>query len=282
MSGFVKRTIDVDGISTGYLTAGEGGPPLVLLHGVGTSAGEWAWVLPALARDNLVYAVDLPGYDGSSDPPDYSPAFTARFVASFLDAVGVERDVVLVGSSFGGLAALHLALSEPERVRALVLANSAGLDRAVSPFLANLALPRGSEPMASWHRTPPGAAQRAFVRASLLFARPWHIPLRWLAGQYRLSRLASFPRTELAALRTAINPAGQREVFVDRLPDLRMPTLVVWGTEDRVFPFWQAKGAAARLPNGSLQLIPNCGHLPHVEKPDRFASILGEFLGDLR
>ncbi len=50
MSGFVKRTIDVDGISTGYLTAGAGGPPLVLLHGVGTSAGEWAWVLPALAR----------------------------------------------------------------------------------------------------------------------------------------------------------------------------------------------------------------------------------------
>jgi pimeloyl-ACP methyl ester carboxylesterase len=281
MSGFVKRTIDVDGISTGYLTAGEGGPPLVLLHGVGTSAGEWAWVLPALARDNLVYAVDLPGYDGSSDPPDYSPAFTARFVASFLDAVGVER-AVFVGSSFGGLAALHLALSDPARVAALVLADSAGLDRAVTPFLANLALPKGVEPLAFWHRTPPGAAQRAFVRASLLFARPWHIPLRWLAGQYRLSRLASFPRTELAALRTAINPAGQREVFVDRLPDLRMPTLVVWGTEDRVFPFWQAKGAAARLPNGSLQLIPNCGHLPHVEKPDRFASILGEFLGDLR
>jgi pimeloyl-ACP methyl ester carboxylesterase len=282
MSGFVKRTIDVDGISTGYLTAGAGGPPLVLLHGVGTSAGEWAWVLPDLARDNLVYAPDLPGYDGSSDPPDYSPAFTARFVASFLDAVGVERDAVLVGSSFGGLAALHLALSEPERVAALVLADSAGLDQTMSPAFAALALPRGVEPLASWHRTPPGAAQRAFVRASLLFARPWQIPLRWLAGQYRLSRLASFPRTELAALRTAINPAGQREVFMERLPELRMPTLIVWGTEDRVFPVWQAKGAAAGLPNGSLELVPNCGHLPHVEQPERFASLLGEFVGGSR
>ncbi len=282
MSGFVKRTIDVDGISTGYLTAGAGGPPLVLLHGVGTSAGEWAWVLPALARDNLVYAIDLPGYDGSGEPSDYSSAFTARFVASFLDAVGVERDVVFVGSSFGGLAALHLALSEPERVRALVLANSAGLDRAVSPFLANLALPRGVEPLASWHRTPPGGAQRAFVRASLLFARSWQIPLKWLTGQYRLSRLPRFPRTELAALRTAINPAGQREVFVDRLPDLRMPTLIVWGTEDRVFPVWHGTGAAARLANGSLELVPNCGHLPHVEQPERFVSILGEFVGGSR
>lgn len=281
MSGFVKRTIDVDGISTGYVTAGAGGPPLVLLHGVGTSAGEWAWVLPALARNNLVYAIDLPGYDGSSDPPDYSPAFTARFVASFLDAVGVEH-AVFVGSSFGGLTALHLALSESERVAALVLADSAGLDRAVSPFLANLALPSGVEPLASWHRTPPGAAQRAFVRASLLFARPWQIPLKWLAGQYRLSRLPSFPRTELAALRAAINPAGQREVFVDRLPELGMPTLIVWGTEDRVFPVWQATGAAARLANGSLKLVPDCGHLPHVEKPERFASILEAFLGGLR
>jgi pimeloyl-ACP methyl ester carboxylesterase len=120
------------------------------------------------------------------------------------------------------------------------------------------------------------------VRASLLFARPWQIPLKWIAGQYRLARLPSFPRTELAALRTAINPAGQREVFVDRLPDLRMPTLIVWGTEDRVFPFWQGTGAASRLPNDSLKLVPNCGHLPHVEKPERFTSILGGFLGALR
>ena len=83
-------------------------------------------MLPALTRDNLVYAVDLPGYDGSSEPPDYTPAFTARFVSSFLEAVGVERAVV-VGNSFGGLVALHLTLSEPERVYALVLVDSAGL-----------------------------------------------------------------------------------------------------------------------------------------------------------
>ncbi|MBV9455610.1 MAG: alpha/beta fold hydrolase [Rubrobacter sp.] len=102
------------------MTAGAGGPPLVLLHGVGTSAGEWTWVLPALARNHLVYAIDLPGYDGSSEPPDYSPAFTARFVSAFLDALGIAQAVV-VGNSFGGLVALHLALSEPERVSALVL-----------------------------------------------------------------------------------------------------------------------------------------------------------------
>ncbi len=73
----------------------------MLLHGVGTSSSEWSWVLPDLARNNLVYAIDLPGYDGSYEPPDYSPAFTASFVNSFLDAVRAEHAVV-VGNSFGG------------------------------------------------------------------------------------------------------------------------------------------------------------------------------------
>jgi 2-hydroxy-6-oxonona-2,4-dienedioate hydrolase len=76
--------------------------------------------------------------------------------------------------------------------------------------------------------------------------------------------------------------AGQREVLLDQLPHLKMPTLIVWGTEDRVFPYWQAKDAAARLQNGSLKLILNCGHLPHVEQPKQFISILSGFLGALR
>src|ERR671927_1860517 len=74
-NSFEKRTIDVEGMSTGYLTAGAG-TPLLLLHGVGTSAREWSWVLPALACDHLVYAVNLPGYDGSVAPSDYAPVFT--------------------------------------------------------------------------------------------------------------------------------------------------------------------------------------------------------------
>jgi 4,5:9,10-diseco-3-hydroxy-5,9,17-trioxoandrosta-1(10),2-diene-4-oate hydrolase len=282
ISSLEKKTIDVEGISTGYLTAGAGaGPPLVLLHGVGTSASEWTWVLPALARNHLVYAIDLPGYDGSAEPPDYSPAFTARFVGAFLDAVGVDSAVV-VASSFGGLVALRLALSEPTRVSALVLVDSAGLDRAVSPALAALTLPKGSELMAAWNRTPAGAAHRVFTRAFLLFARPWQIPIEWLTGQYKVAQLPNFTRTELEALRTTINMAGQREVLLDQLPHLKMPTLIVWGTEDRVFPYWQAKDAAARLQNGSLKLIPNCGHLPHVEQPKQFISILSGFLGALR
>jgi pimeloyl-ACP methyl ester carboxylesterase len=281
-SNLEKRTIDVEGISTGYLTAGaEGGTPLVLLHGLGTSAGEWTWVLPALARNHLVYAIDLPGYDGSAEPPDYSSSFTTSFISAFLDMVGVESAVV-VASSFGGLVALRLALSEPARVCALVLVDSAGLDRAVSPALAAIALPKGHEVVAAWNSTPAGAAHRVFTRAFLLFARPDQIPTEWLTGQYKVAQQPNFTRAELETLRTAINFSGQREVLLDQLPQLQMPTLIVWGAEDIVFPYWQAKNAAARLQNGSLKLISNCGHLPHVEQPERFISILSEFLGGLR
>jgi pimeloyl-ACP methyl ester carboxylesterase len=78
-----QRTIEIEGLPDRYLTAGSG-PPLVLVRGVGTSAAEWSWMFPTLARDHLVYALDLPGFDGSARPPDYSPVFSARFVGAFL------------------------------------------------------------------------------------------------------------------------------------------------------------------------------------------------------
>ena len=79
-------------------------------------------------------------------------------------------------------------------------------------------------------------------------------------------------------LRALVSPLGQREVLVDRLPSLKIPALVVWGERDRVFPCSQAKRAVARLQEGSLALIPDCGHMPHVECPDRFLGALDGFL----
>jgi 2-hydroxy-6-oxonona-2,4-dienedioate hydrolase len=277
-AAFTEKTIDIEGLPTRYLTAGSG-PPLVLVHGVGTSAGEWSWVLPALARDHLVYAIDLPGFDGSAKSPDYSPAFSARLIGAFLDALRVERTAV-IGNSLGGLIALHLALSDPERISALVLSDSAGLGRAVNPVQVALSLPGGGELATTWAKTPPGAAERAFRRGLLLFARPWQIPPKWLKDQCRLAQMPNFMEATLASLRANIGVAGQREVLVDQLPRLRMPTLIVWGVEDRVFPYWQGKEAVTRLQQGSLELIPNCGHLPHVEQPRTFAAIVSRFLGE--
>jgi pimeloyl-ACP methyl ester carboxylesterase len=95
--------------------------------------------------------------------------------------------------------------------------------------------------------------------------------------QYRLARLPGFLKAALSALRAQLDLRGQREVMLDRLAHLEMPTLLFWGAWDRVFPPTQAHEAAARMPEGTL--VPDCGHMPHVERPDRFVACLEGFLG---
>jgi pimeloyl-ACP methyl ester carboxylesterase len=275
-----KQDVEIDGMPIRYLAAGEG-PPVVLLHGAGDNALDWQWVMPTLAASHRVYAPDLPGSPDSARPSaDYSPAFFERFVAAFVDALDIGR-ATFVGNSLGGLIALHLALSEPERAGALVLVDSAGLGRAVNPAFTSVNVPGLGEAALPFWRTPVGAYQRAWGRTVLLFADPpRRVPREWLAEQCRLALSPGYLEAHLTVLRALVDPGGQREVLVDQLPLLKIPTLVVWGARDRVFPQSQAKEAVAQLPVGSLSLVPECGHMPHVECPDLFLAALDDFLGE--
>ena len=273
-----ERGVDLEGMPIRYLVAGEG-PPLVLLHGAGDNSLDWRWVLPALARKHRVYAPDLPGSPDSARPAaDYSPAFFERSVAAFVDALGIGR-ATLVGNSLGGLVALRLALSEPARVGALVLVDSAGLGRAVNPAFNSVKVPGLAEASIPLWRTRAGGYQRAWARAALLFAHPTRVPREWLAEQCRLARSPGYLEAHVTVMRALVSPFGQREVLMDRLPLLEMPTLVVWGERDRVFPRSQARRAVAHIRGGSLSLIPDCGHLPHIECPETFVAALDRFLG---
>lgn len=114
----------------------------------------------------------------------------------------------------------------------------------------------------------------------LLFAHPERVPPDRAEEQYRLAQLSGLSEAVVAALRAQIDTGGQREVLLDQLPRLEIPTLVVWGESDRIFPISQAQDAVARLREGSLEIIPDCGHLPHIEQPDRFVAALGRFLSE--
>ena len=253
---------------------------MVLLHALGESALDWQWVLPGLAHTNRVYAPDLPGFGYSGKPAvEYSPDFFARFVSAYLDALGLER-TVLVGNSIGGLAALRLALSEPARVGALGLVASAGLGREITYALRLPTLPGYGEAAVAWGKTPLGALGRAWSRVPLLFGRPERVPGEWITEQTRIAQLPGFTEAAMVALRAQVDMGGQREVLVDQLPHLGMPTLIIWGKRDRVFPYTQGQKAASRLRQGVLELHPECGHLPHVEQPQWVVSTLGEFLSD--
>ncbi len=273
-----ERRINVGGLTTRYFTAGNDGLPLVLLHGDSASALDWSWVLPKLADTYRVYAPDFPGFGESAKPDrEYSPEFLKQFLVDFLDALGIER-LVLVGNSLGGLVSLRFALSRPEQVAALVLVDSSGLGYSVTPFLSQLTVPLYGEAAITGCQTPVGAKMRSWLRATLLFAHPSRVPDVWLAEQERMAQMPGFLVATLSSLRAQLNVFGQRQVLLDSLGQLQMPTLVVWGTDDAVFPKDQAQNAVGRLQKGQLAFISDCGHLPHIERPEPFTEELSKFL----
>jgi pimeloyl-ACP methyl ester carboxylesterase len=273
--------IEVNGFRMRYLTGGDG-PPLVLLNGHGEDSRSWRWVLPSLARTNRVYALELPGYGESAKHSMRStpPSFYSDALAGFLDVLGLER-VALVGNSDGGLTVLRFALAAPDRVTALVLVDSAGLGREINPALIALTLPGIGDAAVAWCSTPLGATQWVTMFASLVFLHPLLAPAEWVAHQYRLALTPGHLHGAVLACSSGqVGLMGQREVYLDELPRLTMPTLVVWGANDMVIPSFQAINAAARLKNGRLVMIPNCGHEPQVQCPDEFIAAVGPFLAE--
>ncbi len=282
-----SQRIEVGGLEVHYLS---GGPPavhrpdsaLVLLHGGGECARAWRWVMPRLAEQFSVLAPDLPG-SGESDfvAGRYAAGWYGSFVADFLDAVKIPQAVV-IGHSLGGLAAIEMALEDRgERVRGLALIDSAGLGRELNPALTVMTLPGFGEWCALWALTPVGQLQRLGWRACGCFARPAEIPLPWYCDQFWQGLRPGLLGDQLAVSRCLMNLQGQSEIVLDRLSELRVPALIVWGDSDQIIPVAHADEAARRLRHSRLALIPDCGHMPHVERPKLFLKALESFLGEL-
>lgn len=174
--------------------------------------------------------------------------------------------------------AARTALQHSERVSALCMVSSGGLGRYVHPAIAAQTLPGLGEASATFGQTLPGTLQRAWGRALLLFA-PWSpVPSEWLDEQRRLMTLPGFADASLRTRRSAIDAWGQREVILPDLHRLQTPSLIVWGAWDTVVPVSHAFAAAAMLPNGRLEILPGCGHMPQVEAPAAFVQALTRFL----
>ena len=293
-SGLRRHLVTVSGTQVEYLRAGDG-PEVVLLHGLGESADDWRGLMTRLAPSYRLFAPTLPGYgddrrgmrdgDGANGHApdvveDASPEAFARFCNTFNTAKELRRPV-LVGHSLGGLIALRAVLDRPDLWRALVLVAPAGLGRRVSPALQAAALPLVGDVAATVARSRAGAALRAAGKGPLVFGRPWRVPPAWLLDQYRRAQDGRFMETTLRALRAQVGISGQRRVMRDELPALTLPTLLVWGTADRVVPVAHGRAAAAMLPAGRLETLPRLGHVPQVEDPGRVAAVVRDFLASL-
>ncbi|MDP7618914.1 MAG: alpha/beta hydrolase [Dehalococcoidia bacterium] len=252
------------------------GHPVVMLHGVGGGAADWSrnehWFAD---RGFRVFTPDLPGH-GRSDPPPtgWKARNMSRLAVDILDALGLES-ATLVGHSAGGMLAAHAALDYPERLDALVLVAPAGIQRSVGWSLRLLTIPLVGEFLL---RPNPTTARTAMVSmfedASLI---PQDIMDTWIKRRKDPQQRRFFFRL----LRAGVGIAGTHRdlVYRSQLTDLRPPTLIVWGVEDRVVP----------IPNGlddlvegnprtrSMKLSP-CGHWPQVEQAERFNTVVTDFL----
>ena len=279
MSGGIPlQETTLHGHRVGFRMAGDG-PLIVLIHGITSTSDAWVDGMARLAERYTVVAPDLLGHGGSAKPRgDYSLGAYASGARDLLGLLGFERGTV-VGHSLGGGIALQFAYQFPEYCERLVLVSSGGLGTEVHPVLRAGALP-GSElvmPLIapSWaFRT--GAVVAEFLRRFGVQAGPdLAEAARGYASLADRDARAAFVHT----LRAVIDLEGQRVSATDRLYLAeRLPTLLIWGTNDPIIPVGHGRAAVKRIPGSRLVEFPGAGHWPQLEDPDRFVAELSDFV----
>ena len=268
-AGVEPRYEDLAGVRVRYVRRGHG-PVLVLLHGLASSIYTWAEVIPALAQDHDVVALDFPGFGGSDIPEDPSPPLYPATVLALMDRLGISK-ATLVGNSLGGGVGVVLAARHPTRVRRLVLIDSAGF---------NLAPSRRPLMLRAMATAPVAAALEALpIRRLMLTAalrQVFHDRTRVTPERVE-EYLAPLARPgAIDAMRVLL----QRQSgfgLPELVSDVRVPTLVVWGRQDHWIPVADADLFVARIPGARKVVLEECGHVPQEERPAEVVYLLQEF-----
>jgi pimeloyl-ACP methyl ester carboxylesterase len=261
VAGAQSRSTIVSGYRIHYYVLGpDSGPPLVLVHGLGGQAADWQKLAPFLTKAGFrVYLPDLPGYGESEQPANfsYSTPDEAFIVVGFLDAAGLKQ-VDLGGWSMGGWIVQRVASDHPDRVRRLLLFDSAGLYRKPD---WNTAL-----------FTPASPAELDQLDV-LLMPKPPVVP-----GFIARDFLRTSQRNAWVIHRALDSMLTGRDVTDNLLPDLKMPVLIVWGAEDRITPLSQGEKIHKLISQSQLEVIGGCGHLAPNECADQIGPIVVKFV----
>jgi pimeloyl-ACP methyl ester carboxylesterase len=269
-----RRQVEVVGSRVNYVEMGEG-PPLVFVHGLSGAWQNWLDQIPHLSDSHRVIAFDLPGFGASPMPPwEISIPAYGRFLRDFCERLGIES-CALVGNSMGGFVASEVAISDPERVEKLVLVSAAGITWARAR----------REPAAMIGRVGKAALPLVLRFQMSGIRRPG---LRRRAFQGVIHDPGSLRREVLwENLAPAMTSPGYFDAITnlfgydirDRLEEIEVPTLIVWGRNDRVVPVPAALSYKKRIgDNAELEIFDECGHVPQIERPVRFNRLLDRFL----
>jgi pimeloyl-ACP methyl ester carboxylesterase len=260
MPDHTTTTLSLRGCNIKLMRGGKGAP-LLALHGA-SGASAWLPFMAALAEGFDVIVPEHPGY-GASDTPEWLDTIhdLAYFYLDFLDALELDR-VHLVGISIGGWIAAELAVRDTKRLASLTLADSAGIHLPGVPQIDTFL--RGDEQRI-----------RDFFhdqsRADEMIARVLRPELEDVAMKNRV-----------ATARIAWQPRGHDPHLAKWLHRIDVPTLLVWGAEDRLFPKDYAFAFQKLIPGSKVVLVPDCGHVPHMEQPKAFVAALNEFIDGMR
>ncbi len=273
LAGLEPKDLVTAGISIHYYTGGEG-EPLLLLHGLAGSSGNWVEMMPELIRRHRVISVDLPGHAGSAKAPRGASIDDFAAMAAAVLAAEVDTPAVVAGHSFGGLVALRLARSHPELVRGLLLIAPAGI-ATTTRLIRSLVLASTTVRPGRWvaplrHRY----AGRGWYRRAVF--RPWFVSDATTVTERATHGLLGAQR-EHADTKTAARAMNLDDPRRD-LAEVACPVVLVWGARDPQLPLDDAFEYTRRL-GAKLRVVADCGHLVIVERPAACLDALSELAG---
>jgi pimeloyl-ACP methyl ester carboxylesterase len=255
-----SKTIKIDGLDIHYYQAGQG-EPLVVIHGGGGDARTWRENIKELADKYTVYAPDLPGY-GGSEPLDgsyYIPELS-MFVDKFAKSLGLEK-FHLMGHSLGGGIALNYTLESPHKIKKLVLVSSLCLGEEIAFWVRLLSFPALVKSI--------GALILAVLKG-----------VKWLVKYMNPAEFIMPLSPASVAVGGNITTFRQQKLVLDhRLPEIRVPTLLVWGSRDPIVPVSHAYQAAMAIPDCRIKVFEKRGHNVHRDELQQFSRLITGFLG---
>jgi pimeloyl-ACP methyl ester carboxylesterase len=244
-----------------YLEEGSSEKTIILIHGLGGSSERWLKVIPRLSAKYRVIAPDMIGF-GYSDKPseDYTVEFFSKFLSAFINNIG-PKSTILIGTSLGGQIAAHYA-STSKTIEKMVLVAPSGIMKSPTPAI-------DAYMMAALYPNHT-SAREAFAMMSSSGA----------VDEFTVSdfvKRMSTPNAKLAFISSVLGIKNSN--IEESLRKIMVPTLLVWGKQDRVIPIKHAGQFVSSIKDCTFLELDGCGHLPHVESPDRFSESVLEFLG---
>jgi pimeloyl-ACP methyl ester carboxylesterase len=259
----VEKFVTINRNKIRYLEDGHSDRIIILMHGLGGYAERWSNLIPLLNKKFHIFAPDLIGY-GQSDKPsvDYTPEFFVKFVFDFIETLGIKK-TCMIGTSLGGQIVAECAATQSPTIEKIILISPAGIMRKSTPTLdayTMAALYPIKESVKTAYRMMVGPGKQVSEISIERFVN-------------NMSR----PNAKMVFLSTLLGLKNAPDIC-EKLGRIIIPTLLIWGKEDKLIPFEYSQQFVSAISNCEFIPMEGCGHSPYVEDPEKLSELVIKFL----